>query len=140
MHTDETYFRDTAHGFLASAVATLFTAALLTSTISSIVDGGVHAVASMTTGLVAPGVTAAGAVASRTDTTSVIDGVSGVLSYSVDSLFRKGSRSTVDSTTAATTSTGSELSTVNTGAEISRILAKNIGMGTLTAADTAYGA
>ena len=33
---DEVHFRDTAHGFLAWAVATLFTAALLTSTISAL--------------------------------------------------------------------------------------------------------
>ena len=31
VHTDEVYFRDTAHGFMAWAVATLATAALLTS-------------------------------------------------------------------------------------------------------------
>lgn len=37
---DEVYFRDTAHGFLAWAVATLLTAALLTSTIGAMVKGG----------------------------------------------------------------------------------------------------
>jgi hypothetical protein len=37
VHTDEVYFRDTAHGFLAWAVASLMTAALLTSVIGSIV-------------------------------------------------------------------------------------------------------
>ena len=40
VHTDEVYFRDTAHGFLAWAVATLVTAALLTSTIGTIVSLG----------------------------------------------------------------------------------------------------
>src|SRR4051812_6593685 len=40
LHTDEVYFRDTAHGFLAWAVATLLTAALLTSAIGSIVGTG----------------------------------------------------------------------------------------------------
>lgn len=38
---DEVYFRDTAHGFLAWAVASLATAALLTSVIASILNGGV---------------------------------------------------------------------------------------------------
>lgn len=38
---DEVHFRDTAHGFLAWAVATLTTAALLTSTISGILNAGV---------------------------------------------------------------------------------------------------
>ena len=35
---DEVHFRDTAHGFLAWAVATLFTAALLTSTIAALLN------------------------------------------------------------------------------------------------------
>ena len=43
VHTDEVYFRDTAHGFLAWAVAALATAALLTSVIGSIVSGGIQA-------------------------------------------------------------------------------------------------
>ena len=38
VHTDEVYFRDTAHGFLSWAVAALATAALLTSVIGSIVS------------------------------------------------------------------------------------------------------
>src|SRR5215210_3083257 len=43
LHTEEVAFRDTAHGFLAWAVATLFTAALLTSTVSAMISGGVQA-------------------------------------------------------------------------------------------------
>src|SRR6185295_9644673 len=39
LQVDEVVFRDTSHGFLAWAVATLFTAALLTSTVTSIVSG-----------------------------------------------------------------------------------------------------
>ena len=40
LHGDETYFRDTAHGFLSWAVATLLTAALLTSSIAGMLGGG----------------------------------------------------------------------------------------------------
>jgi len=40
---DEVYFRDTAHGFLSWSVATLATAALLTTTIGAIVSGGMQA-------------------------------------------------------------------------------------------------
>ena len=36
---DEVVFRDSAHGFLAWSVATLFTAALLSSTITSMISG-----------------------------------------------------------------------------------------------------
>lgn len=45
VHTDDVYFRDTAHGFLAWAVSSLATAALLTSAIGSIVGGGMQAAA-----------------------------------------------------------------------------------------------
>src|SRR5664280_2000046 len=55
VHTDEVYFRDTAHGFLAWAVASLATAALLTSVIGSIVGAGIQA-----------GAVVAGGVASNT--------------------------------------------------------------------------
>ena len=40
LHTDETYFRDTAHGFLAWSVATLVTAAALTGTIGTLLGQG----------------------------------------------------------------------------------------------------
>ena len=49
--TDEIYFRDTAHGFLAWAVASLATAVLLTSVIGSIV--GAQAGASVAGGFAA---------------------------------------------------------------------------------------
>ena len=47
----EVYFRDTAHGFLAWGVATLFTAGLLTSSIALVVGGGVKAGAETLKGL-----------------------------------------------------------------------------------------
>ncbi len=47
VQADEVYFRDTAHGFLAWAVASLASAALLGATIASIVGGGVQAGASV---------------------------------------------------------------------------------------------
>lgn len=43
VQTDEIYFRDTAHGFLAWAVASLVTAGLLTSAVGSILSGGMQA-------------------------------------------------------------------------------------------------
>jgi hypothetical protein len=42
VQADEVYFRDTAHGVLAWAVASLATAALLTSVIGSIVSSGIQ--------------------------------------------------------------------------------------------------
>ncbi|MBY0439254.1 MAG: hypothetical protein K2W80_13790 [Burkholderiales bacterium] len=50
LHPDEVHFRDSAHGFLAWAVATLATAALLTSAIASIA-GGTGAAGSLLPGI-----------------------------------------------------------------------------------------
>ena len=47
---DEVFFRDTAHGFLSWSVATLGTAALLTTVIGSIIGGGVKASAAVVDG------------------------------------------------------------------------------------------
>lgn len=77
IHTDETYFRDTAHGFLAWAVATLLVVGVLGSALTSIVSGGVQAASTVVSGA-AQG---ASAVASS-------NGAGDATSYFVDSLFR----------------------------------------------------
>ncbi len=76
MHGDEVDFRDTAHGFLAWAVATLITATLVVSSVSSVVGGGVQASASVVSGAVQ----AAGSAAQRVKGDD--------FGYYVDSLFR----------------------------------------------------
>lgn len=85
---DEVYFRDTAHGFLSWAMATLGTAALLTGVIGSIVGGGVKAGASVAEGAatVATGVAASGAAAALIENNSEGDAT---LPYLLDSLLRK---------------------------------------------------
>jgi len=77
VHTDEVYFRDTAHGFLAWAIASLATAALLTTVIGSIVSGGAHI-----------GAAAMGDMAAVHSEKGRHD--NGVMGYFVDALFRKG--------------------------------------------------
>ena len=52
VHEDETFFRDTAHGFLSWALATVFVASVLGSTLTSLIGGGVSAATSVTSGLV----------------------------------------------------------------------------------------
>ena len=87
LHTDEVYFRDTAHGFLAWAVASLATAALLGSVIGSILSGGVQAGAAMAGGVATTaGSAVAGAIASPRVGQ---DGDVGRMGYFVDSLFRR---------------------------------------------------
>lgn len=83
IHGDETYFRDTAHGFASWAVATLLTAALLTSAIGGVlgagakVAGAAAGAAASTAGVAAAGAGSTAAAAPEGD-----------LNYWVDSLFR----------------------------------------------------
>jgi hypothetical protein len=97
LHTDEVYFRDTAHGFLAWAVSSLATAALLTSVIGSILGGGVQAGASMVGGVAGTTSSAVGSAATSARMAQGDDG--GPMGYFVDSLFRR--EATSSSTTAA---------------------------------------
>lgn len=85
---DEVYFRDTAHGFLSWAVATLGTAALLTGVIGGIVGSGIKAGASVAEGAAtaATGVAASGAAAALIENNSEGDTT---LPYLLDSLLRK---------------------------------------------------
>ena len=74
LHTDEVFFRDTAHGFLAWAVATLLVAGVLSSTLTAMVGAGVNAAATAT------GAAGGAAAAAASD--------GDVTGYFVDSLLR----------------------------------------------------
>lgn len=50
IHTDETFFRDTAHGFMAWALATLLVVFLLGSVLSSAIGTGVQAASTVASG------------------------------------------------------------------------------------------
>lgn len=115
-HTDEVYFRDTAHGFLAWAVASLATAVLLTSAIGSILNGGVQAGASVVGGVASTATAAAsGKMASEE---------SGPMAYFVDSLFRRNGRAEpANLSGSATPAEASERAMVSEVSEVSRIFA-----------------
>ncbi|MDT8999485.1 hypothetical protein RQP53_09425 [Paucibacter sp. APW11] len=87
VHSDEVYFRDTAHGFLAWAMASLLTAALLGSVIGSILSGGVQAGASVLGGAATTASSSVGAAAASSR--SAQRGDAGLMDYFVDSLFRR---------------------------------------------------
>ena len=74
LHGDEVYFRDTAHGFLAWAVATLITAAMVLGTAGSLASAGAQA----------------GAMAGSTAVTAAASSNSNAdpMGYFVDTLFR----------------------------------------------------
>jgi len=117
LHTDEVFFRDTAHGFLAWALATLLVAGLLSSTISAMVGTGVQAAAN-----VAGGAAMGGAAAAASDS-----GPSGdTTGYFVDALLRPAD--------PANPAQNPE----QASAEISRILLAGAAAGKMEADDRAY--
>ncbi|HCF8068204.1 TPA: hypothetical protein NIU59_005125 [Klebsiella michiganensis] len=79
-HTNEIYFRDTAHGFLTWAVALLVSAVLLTTTISSLIGGSAKVVGSVAGGATATAVNNAGEGSSMLSKSS--------MEYFTRSLFR----------------------------------------------------
>ncbi|WP_368082759.1 hypothetical protein [Klebsiella michiganensis] len=79
-HTNEIYFRDTAHGFLMWAVALLVSAVLLTTTISSLIGGSAKVVGSVAGGATATAVNNAGEGSSMLSKSS--------MEYFTRSLFR----------------------------------------------------
>ena len=132
-HLDEVYFRDTAHGFLAWAVATLVTAGLLTSTIGSIVSGGAQAggavmgaVGSSATSLAAG---AGGAAMKSSDSSGT--------SYFTDSLFRAMAPAATASAPASMPNGDSGSAAAST-AETGRILARSLANGALAPEDAKY--
>ena len=130
VHTDEVYFRDTAHGFLAWAVAALATAALLTSVIGSIVNSGIQVGTSVAEG-VATKVT-------RSDMVEPNSG-SGPMGYFVDSLFRKNSNVTpADSATLSGDNYLEPSHWHGTSSEVTRIFINSLRTGPLPAEDVQY--
>jgi len=80
---DEAHFRDTAHGFLAWAIATLISAAVLSSTAAAILGGAVKAGTTVATGV---GASAVASPATNAETSA------SPVNYFADMLFR-GARS-----------------------------------------------
>lgn len=79
-HSNEIYFRDTAHGFLTWAVALLVSAVLLTTTISSLIGGSAKVIGSVAGGATATAVNNAGGGSSMLSKSS--------MEYFTRSLFR----------------------------------------------------
>lgn len=116
LHTDEVFFRDTAHGLIAWAVGIVLTAAFLTSAATSLVGGAAKA------GATAAGATAGAGIAAGA-TQAKGSGVD-LNSYFVDGLFRSDrSRDEDDSSVRD---------------EVGRIFATGLQQGDLPANDKTY--
>jgi hypothetical protein len=114
VHTDEVFFRDTAHGFISWALATIFVAGFLASSLTSLAGAGAQAVGSAAT--------AAGTAASSAASTADLP-----TAYFTDALLRpeQARAGTTTDDTAAT-------------AEISRILLNGAAAGQIPDDDKAY--
>ncbi|MEO5756017.1 MAG: hypothetical protein ABIQ51_04080 [Mesorhizobium sp.] len=123
VHTDEVYFRDTAHGFLAWALATLLVVGVLGSALTSLLGSGVQAVSTVASGA-AMGASA-GASANATGAST-----DNATSYVVDSLFRPADASKLAAANPENDAAAS--------AQASRILIASAAAGEISADDKTY--
>ena len=124
VHTDEVFFRDTAHGFLAWAVSTLLVAGFMGSALTAITGAGAAAVTSVTSSAVqgaATGTAANAAAPNATDMTS----------YFVDALFRPASAAAPDGASVPEAAATAD-------AQASRILLASAASGEMSAEDRTY--
>lgn len=115
VRSDEVFFRDTAHGFLAWALATLLMVGTLGAGLTAAVGSGVRATSTVASG-------AASGAAAMADTSNTV-------AYYVDSLLRLNDPSSL---------AGQPDGRVKATAEITRILAQSATSGSLGADDKAY--
>jgi hypothetical protein len=114
VEADETFFRDTAHGFVAWSVATLFTVIIVSSAGSALVGGAARTAGSAASAAV-QGASQAGATSSASDVSAGL----------VDTLFRPAQP------TAEGDSSGAKI-------EAGRILVTSLANGSMSAIDRAY--
>jgi hypothetical protein len=135
VHTDEVFFRDTAHGFLAWGVSTLLMATLLSSAAGAVVSTGAKA----TGAVVGSAVTMAGAAAASAGAASKDSSGFDPTSYFVDSLFRvDANRATAAPGGAQPAAPNSSTHPTDKSAEVARIFAHALQAGELGTEDRQY--
>ena len=145
---DEVYFRDTAHGFLAWAVATLLTAATLTTAMGSIAGNAAEAgapLAATTAAATAAGTAAVSDTGGMQGAVATAAGARGSSSmtdsaYDVDRLFRvdTSAAAAAASAPAPTDATATGAGQARSTAEVARIIARGHASGALPADDVKY--
>lgn len=118
VHSDEVYFRDTAHGFLVWAVSAVISAALLGSALATLASGAAKAGASVAAGAGAAVTATAAAGASG-------GGMDKATDYLTDTLLRSDKPDASGDRNAART-------------EVGRIVAMSLAQGEMTPADRDY--
>lgn len=146
IHSDEVAFRDTAHGFLAWAAATLVTAALLMSAAGATIGAGARVGASVASGAASTAMVTAASAGRVSD-----DSGSG---YWTDSLLRKTAApiaqpanagaptapvaSPGEGTPLASSTQGAQVEGPAPTAELGRIFASSLRAGAMSPEDTRY--
>ena len=131
IHTDEVHFRDTAHGLLAWAVATLVTVALLAGGTRAVLSGAIDAgsgVAAAVSPVAAAGAGAAGAKAGEGSSANPLD-------YFSDMLLRAAPAPAAAGTPAVT---DPGVTVADQRVEIGKIFATGLSTGSLSADDRVY--
>ena len=127
MHSDEVYFRDTAHGFLVWAVGVVITAAFLGAAVSSIVGSGAKlAATTAAAGAIAATASGGETTTGAAPTSGPQSALATARSYLTDTLLRPDRIPAVAAPEARF--------------EIGRILAEALRKGTLPDADRTYAA
>jgi heme/copper-type cytochrome/quinol oxidase subunit 2 len=122
LESDEVFFRDTVHGFLAWCISTLLVAVLLSSAVGAVVSQGVQSATAIASG--ATQGAAQGAVQSAGDSSADPSG------YFVDMMFRQAP--------GAPSPTGAQDDGTAIRGEVTRILIQDLAGGEFPAADKAY--
>jgi len=123
VHPDEVFFRDTAHGLLAWALATVLVAGVLSSAASSVITAGAGAATSL----------AAGTAQGAGQTDKAPNGLGLPIEYYVDLMFRLPA----DSSSAARP-TAASLNATDPRTEASRILFMSLSFDSMSATDRSY--
>ena len=133
VHTDEVHFRDTAHGLLAWAVATLLTVGLLAGGTRAVLSGAIDAGSGVAAAVSPAAAAGAGVAASKAG-----EGGSAVnpLDYFSDMLLRAAPASAAVSGAPMPASAGVTLA--DQRVEIGKIFATGLSTGSLAADDRAY--
>lgn len=142
---DEVYFRDTAHGFLAWAIATIAMAVLMTSVISSIVTGGISAGTSIVSGITsAAGAAATSSSAGNPTSKSTMIAAGTMLQNSIaETLFRSEPGAGVGGSVSPASSSSRDLgapipSNATTNTDLSQILIRSLRSETVPTSDLTY--
>lgn len=139
VHSDEVYFRDTVHGFLTWALASLICATLLTSVIGSIVGGSAKAGATIIGGTSSALIT--GATTNTDITNKSMPSADNLTNYMVGTLFRKDATSqavTLNEPSDQTNATLAISQQSNQASNVMSIFMNSMGDATLPQSDVKY--